>query len=278
MDEERAIKQDIRELKIAILNLMPVKQDTEVQLLRLLGNTPLQIDITLLRPASHESKNTSSEYLNTFYKTFDEISEEKFDGMIITGAPVEQMPFEEVTYWQELTDIMEWTKNHVTSTFHICWGAQAGLYYHYGIKKFELQEKRFGVFTHKLVGQAPLLYGFDDTVYIPHSRHTEVCREDVKACEGVYVLLDSKEAGVALAISSDGKQIFATGHAEYDPWTLGNEYKRDLERDLPIQMPHHYFIDNDMDKGPDVRWRSHAYILFSNWLNYYVYQVTPYVL
>ncbi|MEG0528534.1 MAG: homoserine O-succinyltransferase [Niameybacter sp.] len=278
MDEERAIKQDIRELKIAILNLMPVKQDTEVQLLRLLGNTPLQIDITLLRPASHESKNTSSEYLNTFYKTFDEISEEKFDGMIITGAPVEQMPFEEVTYWQELTDIMEWTKNHVTSTFHICWGAQAGLYYHYGIKKFELQEKRFGVFNHKLVGQAPLLYGFDDTVYIPHSRHTEVCREDVKACEGVYVLLDSKEAGVALAISSDGKQIFATGHAEYDPWTLGNEYKRDLERDLPIQMPHHYFIDNDMDKGPDVRWRSHAYILFSNWLNYYVYQVTPYVL
>ncbi|MEG1148848.1 MAG: homoserine O-succinyltransferase, partial [Niameybacter sp.] len=273
MDEERAIKQDIRELKIAILNLMPVKQDTEVQLLRLLGNTPLQIDITLLRPASHESKNTSSEYLNTFYKTFDEISEEKFDGMIITGAPVEQMPFEEVTYWQELTDIMEWTKNHVTSTFHICWGAQAGLYYHYGIKKFELQEKRFGVFNHKLVGQAPLLYGFDDTVYIPHSRHTEVCREDVKACEGVYVLLDSKEAGVALAISSDGKQIFATGHAEYDPWTLGNEYKRDLERDLPIQMPHHYFIDNDMDKGPDVRWRSHAYILFSNWLNYYVYQV-----
>lgn len=276
MDEERAIRQDIRELKIVIMNLMPIKQETEVQLLRLLGNTPLQIDITLLRPASHESKNTSSEYLNTFYKTFDEVNYEKFDGMIITGAPVEQMPFEEVTYWQELADIMEWTKTHVTSTFHICWGAQAGLYYHYGISKYDLPEKRFGIFSHDRVGTAPLLYGLDDKVYIPHSRHTEIDRKEVQDCKELYILLDSEEAGVALAISKDGKQIFATGHSEYDPWTLGNEYKRDLGKGLSIEMPHHYFVENDMEKGPNVKWRSHAYILFSNWLNYYVYQVTPY--
>lgn len=276
MDEDRAIRQDIRELKIVIMNLMPIKQETEVQLLRLLGNTPLQIDITLLRPASHESKNTSSEYLNTFYKTFDEVNHEKFDGMIITGAPVEQMPFEEVTYWQELADIMEWTKTHVTSTFHICWGAQAGLYYHYGISKYDLPEKRFGVFSHDRVGTAPLLYGLDDKVYIPHSRHTEIDRKEVQDCKELYILLDSEEAGVALAISKDGKQIFATGHSEYDPWTLGNEYKRDLNKGLSIEMPHHYFVEDDMEKGPNVKWRSHAYILFSNWLNYYVYQVTPY--
>nr|WP_307989395.1 homoserine O-succinyltransferase [uncultured Niameybacter sp.] len=276
MDEDRAIRQDIRELKIVIMNLMPIKQETEVQLLRLLGNTPLQIDITLLRPASHESKNTSSEYLNTFYKTFDEVNHEKFDGMIITGAPVEQMPFEEVTYWQELADIMEWTKTHVTSTFHICWGAQAGLYYHYGISKYNLPEKRFGIFSHDRVGTAPLLYGLDDKVYIPHSRHTEIDRKEVQDCKELYILLDSEEAGVALAISKDGKQIFATGHSEYDPWTLGNEYKRDLNKGLSIEMPNHYFVENDMEKGPNVKWRSHAYILFSNWLNYYVYQVTPY--
>lgn len=276
MDEDRAIRQDIRELKIVIMNLMPIKQETEVQLLRLLGNTPLQIDITLLRPASHESKNTSSEYLNTFYKTFNEVNHEKFDGMIITGAPVEQMPFEEVTYWQELADIMEWTKTHVTSTFHICWGAQAGLYYHYGISKYDLLEKRFGVFSHNRVGVAPLLYGLDDKVYIPHSRHTEIDRKEVQDCKGLHILLDSEEAGVALIISDDGKQIFATGHAEYDPWTLGNEYKRDLNKGLSIEMPHHYFVEDDMEQGPNVKWRSHAYILFSNWLNYYVYQVTPY--
>lgn len=276
MDEDRAIRQDIRELKIVIMNLMPIKQETEVQLLRLLGNTPLQIDITLLRPASHESKNTSSEYLNTFYKTFDEVNHEKFDGMIITGAPVEQMPFEEVTYWQELADIMEWTKTHVTSTFHICWGAQAGLYYHYGISKYDLPEKRFGIFSHDRVGTAPLLYGLDDKVYIPHSRHTEIDRKEVQDCKELYILLDSEEAGVALAISKDGKQIFATGHSEYDPWTLGNEYKRDLNKGLSIEMPNHYFVEDDMEKGPNVKWRSHAYILFSNWLNYYVYQVTPY--
>ncbi|MEG0580180.1 MAG: homoserine O-succinyltransferase, partial [Niameybacter sp.] len=215
MDEDRAIKQDIRELKIVILNLMPIKQDTEVQLLRLLSNTPLQIDVSFLRPISHESKNTSSEYLNTFYKTFDEIKHAKFDGMIITGAPVEQMPFEEVTYWQELTKIMDWTKTHVTSTFHICWGAQAGLYYHYGIDKLSLPKKKFGIFEHHKVNTAPLIQGLDDLVYIPHSRHTEVSKQAIMDCEELVVLLDSKEAGVALAISRDGKHIFATGHAEY---------------------------------------------------------------
>lgn len=276
MDEECAIRQDIRELKIALLNLMPVKQDTEVQLLRLLGNTPLQIDITLLRPATHESKNTSSEYLNTFYKTFEEVREEKFDGMIITGAPVEQMPFEEVTYWEELTEIMEWTNTNVTSTFHICWGAQAGLYYHYGIHKELLKKKRFGIFEHTRINNAPLLYGLDDKVSIPHSRHTEISRQEVKDCNDLVMLLDSKEAGPALMISKDGKHIFATGHAEYDPYTLGNEYKRDLAKNLPIEMPQNYFIQNNMEKGVCVNWRSHAYILFSNWLNYYVYQVTPY--
>ncbi|MBU3812709.1 MAG: homoserine O-succinyltransferase [Candidatus Niameybacter stercoravium] len=276
MDEERAITQDIRELKIALLNLMPVKQDTEVQLLRLLGNTPLQIDITLLRPATHESKNTSSEYLNTFYKTFEEVREEKFDGVIITGAPVEQIPFEEVNYWEELTEIMEWTNTNVTSTFHICWGAQAGLYYHYGIHKELLDKKRFGIFEHTRINNAPLLYGLDDKVSIPHSRHTEISRQDVKNCNDLVMLLDSKEAGPALMISKDGKHIFATGHAEYDPYTLGNEYKRDLAKNLPIEMPQNYFIQNNMEKGVCVNWRSHAYILFSNWLNYYVYQVTPY--
>lgn len=276
MDEERAIKQDIRELKLVILNLMPIKQDAEVQLLRLLGNTPLQIDISLLRIASHECKNTSSEYLNTFYKTFKEIEKEKFDGMIITGAPVEQMPFENVNYWEELTTIMEWTKTHVTSTFHICWGAQAGLYYHYGIHKQSLSKKKFGIFEHTKVGSAPLLYGLDDLVYIPHSRHTEILKEDLLRSEELLLLLESEEAGPALIISRDGKHIFATGHAEYDPDTLGDEYRRDLDKGLPIEMPAHYFRDNDMEKGISVRWRSHAYILFSNWLNYYVYQVTPY--
>lgn len=276
MDEARAIKQDIRELKIIILNLMPIKQDTEVQLLRLLGNTPLQIDISLLRPASHESKNTSSEYLNTFYQTFEEVREEKFDGMIITGAPVEQMAFEEVTYWGELTEIMEWSKDHVTSTFHICWGAQAGLYYHYGVPKHSLKQKKFGVFEHTRASVAPLLYGLDDHVYIPHSRHTEILREDILKQDELMLLLDSKEAGVSLMMSRDGKHIFATGHAEYDPHTLETEYRRDLDKNLPIEMPMNYFTDDDMDKGVCVRWRSHAYILFSNWLNYYVYQVTPY--
>lgn len=276
MDEARAMTQDIRELKIVILNLMPVKQETEVQLLRLLGNTPLQLDIILLRPISHHSKNTSMEYLETFYKTFAEIENENFDGMIITGAPVEQMAFEEVNYWNELTEIMAWTDSHVTSTLHICWGAQAGLYYHYGIAKSSLEKKMFGVFEHEIVRFGKILQGLDDVVYIPHSRHTEVDREALLACESLVVLLDSKEAGIAMAMSKDGKNIFAMGHAEYDPWTLGNEYKRDLEKQLPIEVPVNYYIDDEMHKGTVVKWRSHAHLLFSNWLNYYVYQVTPY--
>lgn len=276
MDESRALTQDIRTLKIVVLNLMPIKQETEVQLLRLLGNTPLQIDITLLRPISHDSKNTSKKYLETFYKTFMQIERENFDGMIITGAPVEQMQFEKVNYWHELVEIMEWSKLHVTSTLHICWGAQAGLYYHYGIEKYQLPKKRFGVFEHKIVSYAKLLQGLDDVVYIPHSRHTEVCKESIEECAEVEILLESAEAGAALVISKDGKNIFAMGHAEYDPDTLGNEYKRDLDKKLDIEMPRHYYIDDEMQKGSIVKWRSHAYLLFSNWLNYYVYQVTPY--
>ena len=276
MDETRAVTQDIRELKIAILNLMPVKQDTEVQLLRLLSNTPLQMDITLVRPFFHESKNTSKEYLRTFYKTFKEIKHLNFDGMIITGAPVEQMPFEEVNYWEELSEIMEWTKTHVTSTFHICWGAQAGLYYHYGVPKYNLPEKMFGIFEHTKVQNEKLLQGLDDLVNIPHSRHSTVKKEDIEKCSGLRLLLSSEESGVGLVISEDGKQIFMMGHGEYDPLTLDGEYKRDLGKGLPIQMPKHYYKNDDPDQGVVVRWRSHMYAIFSNWLNYYVYQVTPY--
>jgi homoserine O-succinyltransferase len=276
MDENRAVTQDIRALKIAVLNLMPIKQETEVQLLRLLSNTPLQLDITLLRPISHDSKNTSQEYLEAFYKTFDQIEHLKFDGMIITGAPVEQLEFEKVNYWSELVEIMEWTKKHVTSTFHICWGAQAGLYYHYGVPKYQLAQKKFGVFEHQIIHFEKLLQGMDDVVYMPHSRHTEVTKEEILACKDLKLLLESEEAGVALVISKDGRQIFATGHAEYDPHTLGKEYVRDLQKKLPINLPNNYYIDDEVEKGTMVRWRSHAYILFSNWLNYYVYQVTPY--
>ena len=276
MDEECASRQDIRALKIVLLNLMPIKQDTEVQLLRILGNTPLQIDLTLLRPATHESKNTSSEYLNAYYQTFEEIKQEKFDGMIITGAPVEQIPFEKVTYWQELAEIMEWTKTNVTSTFHICWGAQAGLYYHYGIQKQQLKKKKFGVFEHVKINHVPLLQGLDDKVFMPHSRHTEISREQVYACDDLILLLDSSEAGPTLMMSKNGRHIFSTGHGEYDPFTLATEYKRDLAKNVPIDMPQNYFIQNSMEKGVCVNWRSHAYILFSNWLNYYVYQVTPF--
>ena len=276
MDETRAITQDIRELKIAIVNLMPIKQETEVQLLRLLSNTPLQMEITLVRPLSHDSKNTSSTYLETFYKTFGEIEQQNFDGMIITGAPVEQIPFEEVNYWNELTEIMEWSKSHVTSTFHICWGAQAGLYYHYGIPKYNLPEKMFGIFEHIKVQNEKLLQGLDDCVNIPHSRHSTVKREDIAECKALKLLLYSEESGVGLVTSEDGKQIFMTGHGEYDPLTLDKEYKRDLEKGLPIQMPKHYYKNDHMEEGVVVRWRSHMYAIFSNWLNYYVYQVTPF--
>lgn len=276
MDESRAITQDIRELKIAIVNLMPVKQETEVQLLRLLSNTPLQMDITLVRPLSHESKNTSKDYLETFYKTFDEIEEQNFDGMIITGAPVEQMAFEEVNYWPELMEIMAWSKKHVTSTFHICWGAQAGLYYHYGIPKYITDTKRFGIFEHRKINHEKILQGLDDIVNIPHSRHSEVRREDIEGCEALRLLLYSDEVGVGLVTSKDGKQIFMTGHGEYDPLTLEQEYKRDLAKNLPIQIPKHYYQEDNPEKGVMVRWRSHMYAIFSNWLNYYVYQVTPF--
>lgn len=276
MDETRAVTQDIRELKIAILNLMPVKQETEVQLLRLLSNTPLQIDVTLVRPISHQSKNTSKQYLETFYKTFREIKGQRFDGMIITGAPVEHMPFEEVNYWDELKEILEWTKTNVTSTFHICWGAQAGLYYHYGIQKYKVPHKQFGIFKHKKVEIEKLLQGLDDLVNIPHSRHSEVKREDIENCKELRLLLYSDEVGVGLVTSLDGKQIFMTGHGEYDAYILDQEYKRDLSKGLDIQMPKHYYINDCMTSGIEVCWRSHMYAIFSNWLNYYVYQNTPY--
>lgn len=276
MDEARAITQDIRELKIVIMNLMPKKQETEVQLIRLLSNTPLQIDLTLLSPSTHESKHTSREYLENFYTTFDKIKHKKYDGMIITGAPVEQLPFEEVNYWDELKEIMEWTNTHVTSTFHICWGAQAGLYYHYNIPKYNLPDKRFGIYKHYAVNTAKLLQGLDDIVYIPHSRHSEVKTSDIEKCDDLEILLTSDEAGPTLICSKDGKHIFITGHAEYEARTLEEEYLRDLEKGLPINMPVNYFNNNCREDGINVCWRSHAYAIFSNWLNYYVYQVTPF--
>lgn len=277
MDESRAIHQDIRELKIVILNLMPLKQVTETQLLRVLGNTPLQVEVTLLHPKTHVSKNTSEEYLVTFYNTFDEIKHRKFDGMIITGAPVENLAFEEVTYWEELKEIMEWTKTHVTSTLHICWGAQAGLYYHYGVPKYLLPQKMFGIFPHyNLKKNVKLLQGFDDIFNVPQSRHTTVLKEDIEKIEELELLSISDEAGVYIVASKDGKKIFVTGHSEYDPNTLKLEYERDLAKGLDIQIPKNYFPQDDPTKEPIVSWRGHANLLFSNWLNYYVYQETPY--
>ena len=281
MGESRAFHQDIRPLKIAILNLMPMKEITEVQLLRLLGNTPLQIEVTLLHPASHNSKNTASEHLQSFYCTFNDIKAQKFDGMIITGAPVELMEFEEVNYWSELTEIMEWTKENVTSTYHICWGAQAGLYYHYGVPKYTLKEKMFGVFPHytnvfKAKDRENLLRGFDDIFYVPHSRHTEVRSEDVRKIDCLEILSESDESGLYIVASKDGRQIFVMGHSEYDPLTLKQEYERDLLKGDNIQVPKHYFIDDNPDNEVLVRWRSHANLLYLNWLNFYVYQETPY--
>lgn len=277
MGEERAFHQDIRPLEIAILNLMPVKETTETQLLRLLGNTPLQINITLLHPKSHQSKNTDVAHLKSFYHTFEEIKEKKFDGMIITGAPIEGFAFEEINYWEELVEIMEWTKKHVTSTMHICWGAQAGLYYHYGIQKHQLKEKVFGVFPHNVcVKNIDLLRGFDDVFCAPHSRHTEVRIEDIRKEPKLKVLSESKEAGLYIASSSHGSRIFVMGHSEYDPLTLKEEYERDQLKRTDVPLPKHYFQDNDSKKPPLVRWRGHSNLLFSNWLNYYVYQTTPY--
>jgi len=277
MDETRAYHQDIRPLSIAILNLMPTKETTETQLMRLIGNTPLQVECVLLHPKSHQSKNTSAEYLKTFYKTFDDVKDRKFDGLIITGAPVEHLEFEAVNYWEELTQIMAWSVDHVTSTFHICWGAQAGLYYHYGIPKYPLPEKLFGVFLHTpLKPHSKLLRGFDEQFYVPQSRHTEVRKEDILKVDQLEILSESEEAGVYIVASKDGRQIFVTGHSEYDPETLKLEYERDLNKGLPIKMPKNYFPDDNPNLMPRSRWRAHANLLFSNWLNYYVYQETPY--
>ena len=279
MDENRALTQDIRPLEILILNLMPIKQDTELQLLRALSNTPLHIDVSFMKMNSHVSLNTPIQHLNRFYNTFDELRDKKFDGLIITGAPVEQIPFEEVDYWPELCEIMDWTREHVTSTLHICWGAQAGLYYHFGIPKILLEEKLFGVFEHRVMNRRiPLVRGFDDLFMIPHSRHTAVLPEDIHGCRDLTVLAESDQAGVLLCMTEGGKQIYVMGHPEYDRYTLHNEYQRDKNKGLPIQIPENYYPGDDDTKKPNLQWRSHSNNLYSNWLNYYVYQVTPYEL
>ena len=277
MTETRALTQDIRPLRILILNLMPTKVETETQLARLLGNTPLQVEIELMHTASHVSKNTSAEHLFSFYKTFDEVKDQRFDGMIVTGAPVEHLEFEEVEYWQELCEIFEWSKTHVHSTFHICWGAQAGLYYHFGIKKHLLPKKLFGVFPHTVDYKNPILFrGFDDVFYVPHSRNSTVDPADVESCPELKVLATSKQAGVFACMTNEGKQIFITGHAEYDPDTLARGYFRDRAKGLDISVPENYFPNDDDTKQPVVKWRAHANLLYSNWLNYFVYQTTPY--
>ncbi|MBU7320714.1 homoserine O-acetyltransferase MetA [Paenibacillus oleatilyticus] len=277
MDESVAFRQDIRPLRIVILNLMPTKETTETQLLRLIGNTPLQVEFILLHPKTHTSKNTSLEHLEQFYKTFEDIKHERFDGMIITGAPVEQLEFEEVNYWEELTQIMEWSKTHVTSTLHICWAAQAGLYYHFGVPKYPLEEKIFGVFPHTITtANVKLLRGFDELFLVPQSRHTDVRREDVARVEQLDILSESEEAGVYIAATKDGKQIFITGHSEYDACTLKYEYDRDVNKGMEIAIPKNYYPNNDPTRPPLNTWRAHANLLFSNWLNYYVYQETPY--
>ena len=277
MTENRAGTQDIRPLQIVVLNLMPTKVDTETQLCRLLGNTPLQVELTLIVTKSYQSKNTSAEHLATFYQHFDDIKHRNFDGMIITGAPVEHLDFEEVDYWKELCEIMEWSKEHVHSTLHICWGAQAGLYYHFGVKKYPLDEKLFGVFPHTVDYKRSILFrGFDDVFYAPHSRHSEVRREDIEAVSALRILASSEMAGVYAVTTKNGRQIFVTGHSEYDAGTLKREYLRDKNLGLPIAVPYNYFPGDDPEKEPPVTWRSSAHMLFANWLNYYVYQSTPY--
>lgn len=277
MNQNRAGSQDIRPLEIVLLNLMPTKVVTETQLSRLLGNTPLQVNLSLMHTTSHRSKNTPQDHLLSFYKDFGDLKHRKFDGMVITGAPVEQLPFEEVDYWQELCQIMQWSKTNVHSTLHICWGAQAGLYYHYGIPKHDLDKKLFGVFPHQAdYKRAILLRGFDDTFYAPHSRHTTVLREDIEKCPELRILASSREAGVYAVMTKHGKQIFVMGHGEYDPDTLDREYRRDKALGLPIAVPANYYPDDDDTREPLVTWRGHANLLFSNWLNYFVYQTTPY--
>lgn len=277
MDENRAMHQDIRPISIAILNLMPLKEDTELQLLRSLSNTPLQVDITFLTMTSHESKHTSKSHLNKFYQVFSDVRRQRFDGLIITGAPVEMLEFEAVDYWEELCRIMDWTKTHVTSTLHLCWGAQAGLYYHYGIKKHILGRKVFGIFEHHVRNRrVPLVRGFDDCFMAPHSRNTENRAEDIRAVKELTILAESEEVGVFLAIADEGRKIFVMGHPEYDRLTLDKEYKRDMEKGIHIDVPKNYYPNDDALQRPNLQWRSHGNALYANWLNYYVYQQTPY--
>ncbi len=277
MDEYRAAHQEIRPISIGLLNLMPLKEDTELQILRSLSNTPLQTDVTFVRVSNHVSKNTSTSHIYKFYESFEEIKKQKFDGFIITGAPVEQIPFEEVDYWEELQEIMDWTLTNVTSTLHLCWGAQAGIYHHYGINKVQLPKKKFGIFPHHVRNRKiPLVRGFDDVFYAPHSRHTEVPRDLLEKDERIMILADSEEAGIFLCMAMEGRQIFVMGHPEYDRMTLDSEYKRDIGKGLDIQMPVNYYPENNPENKPQLIWRSHANNLYSNWLNYYVYQTTPY--
>ena len=279
MDENRAVHQDIRALQICILNLMPVKQDTELQLLRALSNTPLQVDVTFMKMNSHRSLNTSMNHLNKFYNTFDELKGRRYDGLMITGAPVEQIAFEEVDYWEELCEIMEWSKKKVTSTLHICWGAQAGLYYHFGLNKELLPQKLFGVYKHKVMNRKiPLVRGFDDYFLIPHSRHTQVSAEAIHDCKELLVLAESEEAGILLCMTEEGRQIFVMGHPEYDRMTLHNEYIRDKEKGLPIEIPRNYYPKDNPNLRPELQWRSYSNNLYTNWLIYYVYQTTDYEL
>ncbi|KAA6341315.1 Homoserine O-succinyltransferase [termite gut metagenome] len=277
IDKSRAAKQDIRPLKIVVLNLMPVKVTTETDLIRLLSNTPLQIELSFMKIKSHTSKHTPIEHMTTFYTDFEKMRMEKYDGMIITGAPVEQMDFEEVSYWNEITEIFEWARTHVTSTLYICWAAQAGLHYYYGIPKYPLEKKMFGVFEHyALKPLRPIFRGFDDVFYVPHSRHTEIRKEDILKVPELALLSMSEESGVYMVMARNGRDLFLTGHSEYSPLTLDMEYRRDKDKGLDIAIPKNYYTDNDPDKKPLVRWRGHANLLFSNWLNYYVYQETPY--
>ena len=277
MDDVRATHQDIRPMNVLILNLMPTKVATETQLLRLLANTPLQINVDFLYMASHESKNTAAEHLESFYKTFEDIKDNYYDGLIVTGAPVEKMDFEEVDYWNELQEIMDWTSDHVTSTIFLCWAAQAGLYHHYGLKKRKLDKKMFGLFWHKVMNRKiPLVRGFDDMFLAPHSRHTEVPIEDIHNCKELTVLAESDEAGLFLAMADGGRKIFVMGHPEYDRVTLDGEYKRDVSKNLPIEIPENYYKDNNPENRPLLMWRAHANNLYTNWLNYYVYQSTPF--
>ena len=277
IDNSRASHQDIRPLRIVVLNLMPLKITTETDLIRLLSNTPLQLEISFMKVKSHTSKNTPVEHMKAFYRDFELMRDEKFDGMIITGAPVEHMDFEEVAYWDEISEIFTWARTHVTSTLYICWAAQAGLYYHYGVPKYKLDKKMFGIFEHRTNNPLlPIFRGFDDIFYVPHSRHTEVRREDILKVKELDLISESEESGVYMVMARNGREIFVTGHSEYSPLTLDTEYRRDLDKGLPIDMPVNYYRDNDPSKGPLVRWRGHANLFFQNWLNYYVYQETPF--